>query len=97
MMPFDNPHLGKMADDWDDEGSIVELVNNAYRLGRGKWKRLEDEKPPEGKRYLAYHIGIGGSPGYIDVVHWFQPIGDFFDRSITHWMELPDFPSEGSP
>lgn len=37
-MPFDNPHLGKMADDWDDEGSIVELVNNAYRLGRGKWK-----------------------------------------------------------
>lgn len=96
VMPFDNPALGKYAEDWDDESSIVELVNNAYRLCLGKLVPLSEQKPAEGKRYLVYREGIGGSPGSMDVVHWFQPIGDFFCSSITHWMELP-LPPAGSP
>ena len=96
MAKFEHPDLERYVEDWDDETSAAELVNKAYRLGRGKWRKLEDEKPSEGKRYLVYREGIGGSPGSMDVVHWFQPIDDFFERSITHWMELPDFPPEGS-
>ncbi len=68
----------------------------ACRLGLGKWVPLSEQKPTEGKRYLVYREGIGGSPGSMDVVHWFQPIGDFFCSSITHWMELP-LPPAGSP
>ena len=45
MPKFEHPDLERYIEDWDDETSAVELVNNAYRLGRGKWKRLEDKKP----------------------------------------------------
>lgn len=93
---YDHPLLEEMVYNWDDESGVVELVNNAYRLGLGKWVPLSEQKPTEGKRYLVYREGIGGSPGSMDVVHWFQPIGDFFCSSITHWMELP-LPPAGSP
>ena len=59
------------------------------------WNKIEDCKPTGGGRKLVWCEGIGGSPGHMEVMHWFEPTGDFFSKAVTHWMDLPEKP-EGS-
>lgn len=88
--------LTDIAYNWDDETSVCKILDMAYDLGRGVWTAIADKTPETEGRYLVYCDGIGGSPGYIEVMHWFSPLQDFFSRSATHWMLLPP-PPAGSP
>lgn len=61
-----------------------------------EWISCEKEMPEHGEAVLGYHPDWGIRVVYAQPINkeWPMPIG-FIEDSATHWMPLPEPPSEG--